>query len=142
MNKKEENILFYSWVFAFLGTIGSLYFSVIRGYVPCELCWYQRIFMYPMSVILFISIWKKDTSVWIYSLILSGIGIILSSFHYSIQKLAFFTNSIPSCGETPCSGEYINWLGFVTIPFLSLTTFVIIFICSLWIKKLRKEEPQ
>ena len=133
--KTKENILFIAWATSVVATFGSLYFSEIGEYIPCTLCWYQRIIMYPFSILLAIAVVKKDFSISIYSAILSGIGILLSTYHYSLQKLTFLQDSAPSCGTVPCTGEYINWLGFITIPFLALTAFTIIFICSLIIWK-------
>ncbi|MDT8859539.1 disulfide oxidoreductase [Alkalihalobacillus sp. MEB130] len=140
MNKKIENVTIFAWVTSLVATLGSLYFSQIRMYEPCTLCWYQRIVMYPLVIIFIIGILKKDASVALYSAVLSFIGISLSSYHYAIQKLAFFSQNAPACGRVPCTGQYINWFGFVTIPFLAFTAFTIIFICSLLILKLSKEE--
>ena len=141
--KTKENILFLAWATSIVATFGSLYFSEIREYIPCTLCWYQRIIMYPFSILLAIAVVKKDFSISIYSAILSGIGILLSTYHYSLQKLTFLQDSAPSCGTVPCTGEYINWLGFITIPFLALTAFTIIFILSLqYIKNNTKRAEQ
>ncbi|WP_017727631.1 disulfide formation protein C [Halalkalibacterium ligniniphilum] len=131
MNKKLENILLFAWLTSLVATLGSLYFSQIRQYEPCTLCWYQRIFMYPLVIILLIGMIQKDVKVAVYSAVLSLIGFCLSAYHYALQKLDFFAEAAPSCGRIPCTGEYINWFGFVTIPFLAGTAFVIIFICSL-----------
>jgi len=128
MTKNIENHLFAAWATSLIATMGSLYFSEIRGYEPCELCWYQRIFMYPIVLLLAAAIIKKDAKAALYSAILSGGGGLISIYHYSIQKLAFLSDSAPACGRVPCTGEYINWFGFITIPFLALTAFVIIFI--------------
>ena len=133
--KTKENILFIAWATSIVATFGSLYFSEIRELIPCTLCWYQRIVMYPFTIILGIAVVKKDFQISLYSMILSGIGILISAYHYSLQKLTFLQDSAPSCGSVPCTGEYINWLGFITIPFLALTAFIIIFICSLIIWK-------
>ena len=134
-DKTKENILFIAWATSIVATFGSLYFSEIREFIPCTLCWYQRIVMYPFTVLLGIAVVKKDFQISFYSAILSGIGILLSTYHYGLQKLTFLQESAPSCGMVPCTGEYINWLGFITIPFLALTAFIIIFICSLIIWK-------
>ncbi|TDL35434.1 disulfide bond formation protein B [Jeotgalibacillus sp. S-D1] len=135
MNKSIENKLFAVWATSFVAAMGSLYFSEIRGFEPCELCWYQRIFMYPIVIILAAAIIKKDAKAALYSAILSGIGGLISIYHYSIQKLDFLSDTAPACGRVPCTGEYINLLGFITIPFLALTAFVIIFVLSLSILK-------
>lgn len=138
-SKKKENILFIAWAVSIIATLGSLYFSEIRQYEPCTLCWYQRIIMYPFAIILGIAIVKKDFRISLYTMILSGIGALISSYHYAIQKISFLAESAPACGRIPCNGEYINWLGFITIPFLALTAFIIIFICSFIIWKSSKE---
>lgn len=133
--KKIENLLSIGWIASFIATLGSLYFSEILDYIPCELCWYQRIFMYPLVIILGIGAIKKDASIALYSLILSGIGGCISIYHYSIQKIDFLGDHSISCGIVPCTGQYINWLGFITIPFLALIAFTIIFVTSLLILK-------
>jgi len=132
--KKKENILFIAWAVSIIATYGSLYFSEIRQYEPCTLCWYQRIIMYPFTVILGIAVIKKDFQISFYSMILSAIGILTSAYHYALQKLSFLADTAPSCGRVPCTGQYINWLGFISIPFLALIAFIIIFVCSyiLW----------
>lgn len=137
---QRETLLFVSWAASVLAMFGSLYFSEIRQYEPCTLCWYQRILMYPMVVILGIAIAKKDYRISIYSMVLSAIGGCISLYHYSIQKISFLADHAASCGRVPCTGQYINWLGFITIPFLALIAFIIIFICSYLLWKKSKEE--
>ena len=133
-NKKKENVLFIAWTVSIIATFGSLYFSEIKQFEPCQLCWYQRIIMYPFTVLLGIATIRKDFQISFYSMILSGIGILVSSYHYATQKFSFFSDNTLGCGRIPCNGEYINWLGFITIPFLALIAFCIIFVCSfvLW----------
>ncbi|SFA80920.1 MULTISPECIES: disulfide oxidoreductase [unclassified Bacillus (in: firmicutes)] len=139
-SKQQESLLFTAWVASVLAMFGSLYFSEIRQYEPCVLCWYQRILMYPLVLILGIAVIKKDYKAVYYSMWMSGIGALISIYHYSLQKLSFMADTAPACGRVPCTGQYINWLGFITIPFLALTAFTIIFICSLIIWKSIKEE--
>jgi disulfide bond formation protein DsbB len=140
-NQKEsrETLLFIAWAASVIAMFGSLYFSEIRQFEPCELCWYQRILMYPMVVILGIATVKKDYKISLYSMVLSGIGGCISLFHYSIQKFSFIADIGPACGRVPCTGQYINWFGFMTIPFLALIAFIIIFVCSYLIFKKSKE---
>lgn len=137
---QRESLLFVSWATSVIAMFGSLYFSEIRQYEPCSLCWYQRILMYPFVVVLGIATVKKDYRIAIYSMVLSAIGGCISLYHYSIQKVAFFADNAASCGRVPCTGQYINWLGFITIPFLALIAFIIIFICSYLIWKKSKEK--
>src|SRR5699024_12031322 len=71
---------------ALLATVGSLYFSEIKGFAPCELCWIQRIFMYPLVIIYGVAALKKNIDIALPGLILSGIGMFISAYHYLIQK--------------------------------------------------------
>jgi disulfide bond formation protein DsbB len=143
MNKdqsdKRESLLFVAWAASVIAMFGSLYFSEIRQYEPCELCWYQRIVMYPFVIILGIANVKKDYSISLYSMVLSIIGACISLYHYSLQKISLLSDVAPSCGRIPCTGQYINWFGFITIPFLALIAFIIIFVCSFLIWKKSKE---
>ncbi len=134
----RESLLFISWATSIIALFGSLYFSEIRQYEPCMLCWYQRIAMYPFAIILGIAVVRKDFKISLYTMILSAIGACISLYHYSIQKIPFFSDHAVSCGRIPCTGQYINWLGFISIPFLALTAFIIIFISSVFIWKKSK----
>ena len=115
-----------AWVVATVATIGSLYFSEIEGYIPCNFCWYQRILMYPLVIILGIATARKDFNQIIYVLPISIIGMGISSFHYAIQKTDWFEHTGNACGIVPCDAQYINWLGFITIPFLAFIAFTLI----------------
>ncbi|MGG7621911.1 disulfide oxidoreductase [Robertmurraya sp. GLU-23] len=139
-NDKRENLLFLAFAAALLAMFGSLYFSEIRQYEPCELCWYQRIVMYPFVVLLGIATVKKDYGIAFYTMILSAVGGMISLYHYGLQKVSFLADTAPACGRVPCTGQYINWLGFITIPFLALTAFIIVFVCSFLVWKQTKEE--
>jgi disulfide bond formation protein DsbB len=139
--RKAESFLFFSWIASFIATLGSLFFSEVLQYIPCELCWFQRIFMYPLVIILGIAYSKKDVHISKYVLPLSLIGGSISFYHYLIQKVPSLGENSISCGVIPCTGEYINWLGFITIPFLALTAFTIITICHIMIvKEIRRGE--
>jgi disulfide bond formation protein DsbB len=135
--KNKESLLFTAWATSVVAMFGSLYFSEIRQFEPCVLCWYQRILMYPLVLILGIAVVKKHYEIALYTMFFSGIGAGISFYHYLLQKVRFFADSAPTCGRVPCTGQYINWFGFITIPFLALTAFIIIFIISfiLWKKK-------
>ena len=140
MNKKLENGLLFIWVVSLVATLGSLYFSEIREYEPCKLCWIQRIFMYPIAIMTTIAVIQKNAKIAVTTAVFATIGGCFSLYHYGIQKLDFLTDSAPSCGQVPCTGQYINWFGFVTIPFLALTAFVLIAIASFYLIRQLKEE--
>ncbi|WP_053220418.1 disulfide oxidoreductase [Virgibacillus senegalensis] len=124
----KENILLIIWGQALAAMLGSLFFSEFMGYEPCELCWYQRILMYPLVVIYGYAAVKKDIRLGLPGLILSGIGICVSTYHYLIQKLPSLHEAGEACGLVPCNGQYVNYFGFITIPFLALTAFIVIFV--------------
>ena len=140
MNKKLENSLLIIWVVSLTATLGSLYFSDIRGYEPCKLCWYQRILMYPIVIMTTVAYIQKNTRIAIYTAVFACIGGCMSLYHYGIQKFSFLTDSAPACGRVPCTGAYINWAGFITIPFLALTAFILIAAFSFYMIKVLKEE--
>ncbi|MCB9137147.1 MAG: disulfide bond formation protein B [Caldilineaceae bacterium] len=105
---------------------GSLYFSEVAGYVPCVYCWYQRILMYPLVAILTVGLLRRDKGLAAYVLPFSLLGIGVSTYHYLLQKTQLFDSSAVCQVGVPCTSIWINWFGFVTIPFLALTAFLII----------------
>lgn len=133
----SQYTLYTAWLVSIVATLGSLYFSEIRGFIPCELCWYQRILMYPLAVILGIATFQNDRSVKKYILPLAVIGWSISLFHYLQQKVPGFAAIKPCASGVPCSAEYINWLGFITIPFLALIAFTLIVVFMLLTRKAR-----
>jgi disulfide bond formation protein DsbB len=126
MKNKVENYILSAWTAAFTAVLGSLFFSEILHFVPCDLCWVQRIFMYPLAVILAVAFVKKDAGVVKYALPLSIIGGGVSLYHFLIQKVPAMSEQGGACGIVPCNAEYINWAGFITIPFLAFTAFTLI----------------
>ncbi|RKQ18326.1 disulfide bond formation protein B [Oceanobacillus bengalensis] len=134
MNSKQL-FLYFSWIVSVVATLGSLYFSEIRGFIPCELCWYQRILMYPLALMLGIASFNSDSTVKKYVLPMAVIGWFISLFHYMQQKIPGFAAIKPCTSGVPCNMQYINWFGFITIPFLALTAFTLIIIFMLLIKK-------
>jgi Disulfide bond formation protein DsbB len=127
--------LYLAWLAAVTATLGSLYFSEVRGYIPCELCWYQRILMYPLSVVLGIAAFYDDLRIRKYVLPLSILGMCVSAFHYMEQKIPGFASIKPCTQGVPCSTQYINWFGFVTIPFLALVGFTLITLLLLFAQR-------
>ncbi len=110
---------------ALAAMLGSLYYSEIAGFIPCTLCWYQRILMYPLVLIILVGIIKRDEYLPDYVLPFSILGIFVAGYHYLIQLGVF---SHPSACEAgiPCDMSWVNYLGFITIPFMALTAFIMI----------------
>ena len=132
--KNKPFFLYGAWIVSLTATLGSLYFSEIRKFIPCELCWYQRIMMYPLVLILGIATFQGDFRVQKYGRPMAAIGGFISLMHYLEQKVPGFSGIKPCVTGVPCSGQYINWLGFITIPFLALIAFILIIICMCMIK--------
>jgi disulfide bond formation protein DsbB len=118
------------------GTFLSLLYSEVLGELPCDLCWYQRIFLYPQVIILAIAKWKKDKSVLNYSLALSVVGALIALYHYYIQWGGIAL--IPCSGDalaSPCAQKTILEFGYITIPFMSLVSFSMMIVLNLIAKK-------
>lgn len=124
--------LYLAWVVSLAAVGGSLYFSEVLHYVPCNLCWYQRIFMYPQVILLGMASYRNDKRLIPYLLPLSVIGGSISLYHYAEQKIPGLAKLLPCTSGVPCNQDYINWLGFITIPLLALIAFVLI-ASLLWI---------
>ena len=122
----EEYAPAFALLVALVATLGSLYYSEVRGFIPCTLCWYQRILMYPLVVILLVGLIRRDPGVAAYVLPLSLLGILVASYHYSLQLGLWGGESAACRVGVPCSGRYVNYLGFITIPFQALTAFILI----------------
>jgi disulfide bond formation protein DsbB len=118
--------LYLAWLVSIIATGGSLYFSEVMQFVPCNLCWWQRILMYPLVLLLGVASYTNDRGVARYALPLSIMGMGVSTYHYLGQKVPGFLPPSVCRGGVPCSGEYINWLGFITIPLLAFTAFTLI----------------
>ncbi|PPA69093.1 disulfide oxidoreductase [Jeotgalibacillus proteolyticus] len=123
---KSQLFLLLAWLVSMVATLGSLYFSEIRGFIPCDLCWFQRIFMYPLTIILGVGAFQNDLSVKRFVFPMALIGGSISVMHYMEQKIPGFGGIKPCVSGVPCNAQYINWFGFVTIPFLALTAFLLI----------------
>jgi disulfide bond formation protein DsbB len=110
---------------ACLATSGSLFFSEVLGWLPCTLCWYQRILMYPLSLLLAVGTLRRDDGLPQLALPFSLPGAGVSLYHYLLIKTDWFPP--PPCrAGVPCTVDYIDLFGFINIPFLALTAFLII----------------
>ncbi len=127
--------LLLAWLSAIIATLGSLYFSEVRHFIPCTLCWYQRIFMYPLVILLGIAFYRNDRGIYKYVLPLSIIGMLISGYHTLLQKLPSLQQFEMCTTGVPCSKDYLNWLGFITIPLMAFVAFTIITISLLYMKK-------
>jgi disulfide bond formation protein DsbB len=110
---------------AIVSTLGSLYYSEVANFPPCRLCWFQRIGMYPLAVILPLAAWRRDWSVRWYALPLAVGGGLVSVYHVLIERYPSLESG--SCDPTnPCSIIWVERLGYLTIPTMALSGFALI----------------
>lgn len=109
---------------AVVATTGSLYFSEVANFPPCELCWYQRILMYPLVVVLGVATLEGNSSIWKTGLPLSVLGTGVAAYHTYIQLVPDAVSS--TCTIGGCTSTYWTGLGIFTIPRLSLLAFVLV----------------
>ncbi len=121
-----KHTLLFSFLIALTGTASSLFYSEIAGFAPCVLCWWQRIFLYPLTVILGIALAKKDEKITDYVAGLSAVGAAIAAYHSYLQ---FGGSPLVPCGASgavSCAQRYFLAYGYVTIPTMALTAFVLI----------------
>jgi disulfide bond formation protein DsbB len=117
--------LWLAFLVALAATGGSLYFSQVAGLEPCTLCWYQRIAMYPLVLILGLAAWRGDVGIRRYVAPLAAIGALIAAYHVLLQRLPGLPTV--SCSLTaPCNAIELERFGFVTIPFMALVAFLAI----------------
>ncbi|MDO8498908.1 MAG: disulfide oxidoreductase [bacterium] len=134
-----KNILYLAWVQALVSTLGSLYASEILGFPPCVLCWYQRIFMYPLVLILPIGIFKKDRNLPDYVIPLASLGGLVALYQNLLSWKVISETLAPCAIGVSCLTKYVNYFGFITIPLLSLLSFVVIISCMVVYKRLNSK---
>ena len=116
-------LLFGVWLIAAGASLGSLFFSEIMDFAPCSLCWYQRIFMYPLVLVLAVGLYPLDGKVVRYALPLAIGGWLVALFHTLLYEGVIPESAAPCSKGVSCSEEYIELLGFLSIPLLSLLAF-------------------
>lgn len=133
-------------IVALTATTGSLFFSDVAGWTPCKLCWFQRIFMYPQVLLLGLAIWFKDKTIARYIILLSVIGLLIAAFHYGEQVMAAL-NPVAVDPNVPCdtsgtscrSTPFFNF-GYITIPMMALTAFLMNIVGSLFVLRSQKSQ--
>jgi len=103
-------------------TAGSLYFSEVTGYVPCTLCWYQRILMYPIALVSLTAVLRRETP-FAYIGVLAAVGAPISLYHWLLERFPDMDAGVCSA-TTPCTLVWFEELGFITLPFMALVAFV------------------
>jgi len=105
-------------------SLGSLWLSNLAGYNPCLLCWWQRVFMYPLALFLLISLFQKDLKVRVFGLTLAIIGAVIAAYHYAVQRIPFMQGTVQCLADASCSTMYLGYWGFYSIPLMAFTAFI------------------
>lgn len=134
----NEYLPYVAWTVALAGMVGSLFFSVVMELPPCDLCWYQRIAMYPLVLILATGIVLRDRRMKTYALPFGLTGLLISIYH-NLLYYGVITEALTPCSQgVPCTAKQLELFGFITIPLMTLAAFVIILL-SLLIYKPKEE---
>jgi len=132
----------YALLLAFLisisAVIGSLFYSEIIGFEPCVLCWWQRVFLYPLVIIFGMAIWKKAPRAFLYAVPLTLLGALVASYHSYVSLGGASLLPCTAVGEA-CSKVYVMAFGYVTLPFMGLTVALYILLLA-WADKIYKNE--
>lgn len=108
-----------------VSVLGSLILSEWLHLIPCELCWYQRMLMFPLLIIFIVGLWKKDHHLPYFVLPFSILGSLVALYHIALQNNWF--NVTRDCGQLiSCAAKQLEFLGFITIPVMSLAAFIVI----------------
>ena len=130
MNQKliSPTIILGCFLVASNATLGSLFFSEVMEFVPCTMCWYQRIFMYPLVLIFLINLLYPDEKIFKYSMPLVVVGFLFAFYHNLLMWGIISESAVPCKQGIPCSTEYFEYFGFINIPFLSLSAYTLILV--------------
>lgn len=122
-NPRQWQWYFYCWFLALIAAAGSLFLSEVMDFVPCVLCWYQRIPMYALVVVLGVGLYTRDAGVYKYAQALAVIGLVTAAYH-GLLYLGFIPKGMIPCGPGPsCADQKLELWGFVTIPLMSVFAF-------------------
>ncbi len=109
-----------------MSMVGSLFFSEVMELPPCVLCWYQRIAVYPLVLIIGIGIILRDPRMKTYALPFAVIGLVIAVYH-NLLYYGIIPEAITPCTEgVPCNAVQLEWLGFITIPLMGLASFAVL----------------
>lgn len=136
----------YAFTLSFLvvlgGIIGSLYYSEIAGFPACVLCWWQRVVIYPQLVLFGVAFWKEKRDVFLYTNILSAIGLLIGLYNVAIQSFpAFSAFCDPTSVTISCLEKYVEGFGYITIPIMSVTACIFLILVG-WAALSKDRVPQ
>lgn len=133
----KDKVLYLAWAVALAATLGSLYFSEVLHLPPCILCWYQRIFMYPLAIILAVGILQRDKNVHRYALPLTIGGLIIAVYQNLLYYNIIPESLAPCTLGVSCTTKQLELFGVIGIPALSLIAFAVIALAMLLHRKVK-----
>ena len=123
----------FAFAMTLIAMLGSLTYSNVIGFPPCDLCWMQRIFLYPQVFMIGLALWRKESSIFAYTRILSVIGLAVSVWHNFIYYGG--SSPFPCSATASCTAHYVEVLsGIATIPSMALVSFILLFVISFYKK--------
>jgi len=131
----------WAWTVALVASAGSLYLSEVVGFVPCSLCWYQRIVMYPLVLVLGVAAVRGDAGAWRYAIPLPVVGVLIAAYHVTIQWRPTLDVGVCSAGAS-CTGRYLNVFGFVSIPVMAGAAFLLIMALLLLVRSIERGDSE
>jgi len=135
LNLLSQNSLKFALLVSVVATGGSLFLSEVAHFEPCKLCWFQRIFMYPLPLILGVANARKIKEVKSFVLPLSLIGALIALYHYYLQISPGVPIPCSAVGfSVSCSERFFTYFGYITIPWMSFSAFVLIIVFMLFEK--------
>lgn len=138
--KDPFTLIYFAWIINIVSLTGSLYFSNVMMLPPCVLCWFQRICIFPMSIILAVGFLKKDKNVFWYALPLVCIGWVISLYH-NLLYYKIIQEAISMCTSgVSCTSKQLEYMGFMTIPLMAFTSLTLTLICLIIFYRTSKKE--
>lgn len=123
MKPSPWTLVFAGWLVAAVSALGALFLGEVMGFAPCVLCWYQRMFMFPLVFVLAVGLFPFDPRVVRYGLPLAIGGWLVALVHVLLIA-GIIPESVTPCTQgVPCSQVDAIWFGFVTIPLMALVAF-------------------
>lgn len=132
-------LLFAAWALVTTATLASLFFSEVMNVPVCVLCWYQRIAMYPLVIILAVGLFPFDPRVVRYASGLAGLGLLIALFQLLLIMGIIPENAQPCVQGVPCTETHLSLFGFLNIPSLSLLTFTLLGVLLFYTHKMENK---
>lgn len=130
--------LWKAFAIAFAGSLLTLYYSEVLHFIPCGLCWLQRVFLYPQVVLLGVALWKRDKNIALYSIALSVCGAVIALYQHYLQMGGSSLVPCPAAGAGDCAQRIIFEFGYITFPLMAFSLFAYLIVVMLCVRASRE----